>query len=252
MELVSVNSAGEFGFSSSFEPTISDDGRYVAFRSLASNLVPNDTNALLDIFVRDRQLGTTQLVSVGIDGPSNGSSFAPVLSGDGQSIIFRSSATNLISNDDNQSSDLYLRDLVNGVTTRINSNSGIPNLASEDTLGGDISANGRYVVFESLSDDIVANDNNQLSDIFVLDRQSMLVERVSTSVTGIEANGQSENRAISDDGRFVVFDSRATNLTEDLGATGFNIFIKDRLTGDTRLISRNHNGGAANESRRRR
>lgn len=250
LEMISTSGTGALGNNGSFDPAISDDGRYVAFYSAASNFYTGDVASIADLFIRDRQMGTTTLVTVGINGNANGQSLEPMFTADGRTLIFSSLASNLIAGDTNGSTDLFVRNLDTGVTSRINPNTAPPNIGNESTLGGDISADGRFVVFQSFSDDIVAGDTNLTSDIFLFDRTTNIYERVSTSSTGLQANGFSEKRSISDDGRFVVFDSRASNLTADGGVTSFNIFLKDRLTGQTKLISRNYNGGAANESRR--
>ncbi len=250
LELISISNTGALGNNGSFDPAISDDGRYVAFYSAASNFYSGDIAGIADLFVRDRQTGTTSLVTVGTNGNANGQSLEPMFTADGRTLIFSSVASNLIAGDTNGSTDLFVRNLDTGVTSRINPNTTPPNIGNESTLGGDISADGRFVAFQSFSDDIVAGDTNLTSDIFVLDRVTNIYQRVSTSSNGTQANGSSERRSISDDGRFIVFDSRASNLTADGGVTSFNIFLKDRLTGQTKLISRNYNGGAANESRR--
>lgn len=250
LELISVTGAGVPGNNTSFEPSISDDGRYVAFRSWASNLVASDTNQTQDIFVRDRNAGTTQRATIVGSTQANSYSYGPVLTGDGRSVMFWSAATNLVPDDQNQSIDTFVKNLDTGELTRANTNTLPPDLSNENTFGGDITADGQTIVLQSFSNDLVPGDTNGFSDIFVLSRPSGQLTRVSTSSTGQQANGTSEKRAISDDGRFVVFDSSATNLTDDKGVTSFNVFLKDLQTGRTQLISRNFNGGAANESRR--
>ena len=250
LELVSLSNSGALGNANSFDPSISDDGRYIAFLSFASNFYSGDVSGVADIFVRDRQSGTTTLVTVGTSGNANALSIEPMLTANGRTIIFWSSATNLIANDTNASTDLFVRNLDTGVTSRINPNTATAATFDPATNGGDITADGRFVAFQSLSNGITAGDTNNVSDIFVMDRTTNTYERVSTSSSGAQSNGASEKRSISDDGRFVVFDSTATNLTSDSGVTSYNIFIKDRQTGETKLISRNYNGGAANASRR--
>ncbi|MGN6546234.1 MAG: SdrD B-like domain-containing protein [Aureliella sp.] len=250
LELISVTSANVPANDTSFEPVISDDGRYVAFRSWASDLVAGDTNQNGDIFVRDRITGSTQLATIAGASQANSYSYGETLTGDGRTVLFWSNANNLVPNDTNQSIDTFLKNLDTGAITRVNTNTAPPDIGNENTYGGDITADGRYIAFQSFSNDIVAGDTNGYSDIFVLDRSSGQIELVSTSSAGTQGNGVSEKRAISDDGRFVVFDSNATNLTDDLGANGYNIYMKDLATGETRLISRNYNGGAANGSRR--
>lgn len=250
LELISVTDAHVPGNDTSFEPAISDDGRYVVFRSWASDLVANDTNQNGDIFIRDRATGTTQLVTIAGSTQANSFSYGEAITGDGRTVLFWSAATNLVPNDTNRSYDTFLKNLDTGAITRINSNTAPPDIGDESSYSGDITADGRYIAFQSLSNDIVPNDTNGYSDIFVLDRTSGLVQLASTSSTGAQANGVNERRAISDDGRFIVFDSNATNLTGDGGVNGYNIYMKDLATGETRLISRNYNGGAANGSRR--
>ncbi|MGN6544187.1 MAG: SdrD B-like domain-containing protein, partial [Aureliella sp.] len=250
LELISVTDAQVPGNDTSFEPAISDDGRYVAFRSWASNLVANDTNQNDDIFVRDRATGTTQLVTIAGSNQANSYSYGETLTADGRTVLFWSAATNLVPNDINQQTDTFLKNLDTGAMTRVNTNTAPPDIGNENSYSGDITADGRYIAFQSFSNDIVPNDTNGYSDIFVFDRTSGLVQLASTSSTGTQGNGVSERRAISDDGRFVVFDSNATNLTGDAGVNGYNIYMKDLATGETRLISRNYNGGAANGSRR--
>ena len=250
LELISITSSEALANDNSFEPSVSDDGRYVAFRSWASNFHPNDVTGTEDLFVRDRQTGDTYLITVDLNGNPSGLSKEPILSSNGRQVLFWSYASGLVSGDTNGLADLFLRDLDSNTTIRLSPNNRPINLADENVYGGDLSADGRFVAYQSFSNDIVTGDTNGTSDIFVLDRQTSIIERVSTNSNGQQANGASEKRSISDDGRFVVFDSNATNLTDDPGTSGYNIFLKDRLTGETRLISKTPSGSAANGSRR--
>ena len=120
IERVSLDSAGAQGNSHSYNPSISGDGRYVAFYSYASNLVAGDSNGYLDVFVRDRQTNTTTRVSVDSAGAQgNNSSRASSISGDGRFVTFQSDATNLVASDTNGRTDVFVRDRQTNITTRV-------------------------------------------------------------------------------------------------------------------------------------
>src|SRR5437899_1862251 len=175
-----TNLAGSGG---SFAPAFSSDGRYVVFVSQANNLVTNDDPApYLDVFVRDLTTSNTTLVSVNSSGRGGGqgNSNFPTISSNGQFVAFASEADNLVANDTNRASDVFVRDLVSGVTTLVSVDvAGTGSAAACCShviapLSGHpvISANGRWVAFESLATDLVANDTNGLSDLFVRDLQT--------------------------------------------------------------------------------
>ncbi len=252
VELASVNDNGTPANGESFNPSISADGRYVAFRSHGSNLVSNDQNGQPDIFVRDRILGTTTLVSA-VDpslatGPSTGNSFSynPVISGDGRFVAFWSDSNNLVPGDTNNQFDLFLRDLASGTTERLNLSPTGGQAIGGQTHLSKLSYDGRYVVYWSRATNLVVGDTNAGSDVFVLDRQTGLTERVSTSATNAQANQESLDPGISDDGRYVVFSSNATNLVVEPGITSRQIFLKDRQTGQITLITRAADGSVGN------
>jgi Tol biopolymer transport system component len=214
VQLVSVASDSTQGNDNSWDPSISADGRYVAFFSHASNLVPGDTNNTLDVFVHDRLTGQTTRVSVASDGTEgNGDSFVGSISADGRYVAFASWASNLVPGDTNGRSDIFVHDRVTGQTTRVS-------VASDGTEGnGDswgcpsISADGRYVAFASWASNLVPGDTNGRSDIFVHDRVTGQTTRVSVASDGTEGNGDSWWRpSISADGRYVAFPSYASNL----------------------------------------
>ncbi|MCC6443218.1 MAG: PD40 domain-containing protein [Armatimonadetes bacterium] len=240
-ERVSVASDGSEANGLSWRPSISADGRYVAFSSDATNLVAGDTNGYEDVFVRDRQTGTTVRVSVASDGEeSNFNSGLAEISGDGRYVAFTSGATNLADNDDNDVNDLFVHDLQTGTTERANlANDG--SQANAENLYFDISADGRYVVFTSLASNLVAGDTNGVEDVFVRDRQAGTTERVSVATDGSESNGTSviSDTAISADGRFVVFVSTADNLVAGDTNNADDAFIRDRLNGTTGRINVN-------------
>jgi Tol biopolymer transport system component len=226
---IAVSAAGMEGNDESWSQTLSGDGRYALFWSFATNLVPGDTNDRADVFLRDVQLGTTTLISrssSGVQGDSD--SYSGYLSLDGRFATFASQAENLVAGDANQRQDLFLRDLAAGVTTRISIGlGGAP--TDEDSLGGALSADSRYVVIESLASNLVAGDTNGLFDIFVRDLATGTTTRVSEASNGTQANSRSDQGTISADGRCVAFRSYADNLVpHDLNAAE-DIFVHDRL-----------------------
>ncbi|HMC07628.1 MAG TPA: hypothetical protein VKG89_09585, partial [Solirubrobacterales bacterium] len=201
-ERVSVDDAGNQGNADSSDSAVSDDGRFVAYYSAASNLVPGDTNGVDDIFVRDRLTGTTERVSVDAAGnQGNGDSFGPALSADGRFVSFRSQASNLVPGDTNGASDDFVYDRQTGQIERISVDSA-GNEANGDSFETWMSDDGRYVAFLSFASNLVSGDTNGVSDIFVRDRQAGTTERVSVDSSGTEANGESFYPQISADGRF--------------------------------------------------
>ena len=239
-ERVSVDSTGNEGNGDSVSPTISGDGRYVAFSSWASNLVPSDTNYSDDVFVHDRQTGATERVSVdSAGGQSNGDSGWPVISGDGRYVAFGSGASNLISGDTSGLWDVFVHDRQTGATERVSLDSA-GNQASgtyPGSLGPAISSGGRYVAFESRATNLVPDDTNGTQDVFVHDRQTGITERVSVDSSGNQGNDGSFSPAVSGDGRYVAFESRASNLVPcDANGDG-DVFVHDRQAGGTERLS---------------
>jgi Tol biopolymer transport system component len=243
---VSVASDGTQANGHSYDPSISADGRYVAFASLASNLVSGDTNNTGDIFVHDRQTGATTRVSIGPGGTqANRGSLAPSISADGRYVAFHSDATNLVSGVTNGTTHIFVHDRQTGATTRVS-------VASDGTEGNSvsikpsISADGRYVAFQSIATNLVSGDTNMTQDVFVHDRQTGQTTRVSVASDGTEGNSGSNDPSISANGRYVAFQSQANNLVS--GDTGFitDIFIHDRQTGVTTRVSIAFDGTEAN------
>ncbi|HET6497915.1 MAG TPA: hypothetical protein VFH17_02530, partial [Coriobacteriia bacterium] len=198
----------------SFNPSISGDGRYVAFESLATNLVAGDSRGYRDIFVRDRVAGTTVRVSVATGTPgaeANAGSENPAISADGLFVAFDSNATNLVAGDGNARSDVFVRALATSATTRVSlTNTGAQ--AAGSSFDPSISADGRYVAFESEAANLVPGDTLGHRDIFVRDRTDATTVRVSVTAGGAQATGDSLNTAISGDGAVVAFESYAANL----------------------------------------
>jgi Tol biopolymer transport system component len=234
---VSVDSTGAEANNGSFEPSLSGDGRYVAFGSFAADLVTGDTNNNLDEFVHDRTTGATQRVSVATGGAqANGDSSGSSISGDGRHVAFSSDATNLVAGDTNGATDGFVHDRTTGATERVSVATGG---AQADFGGGSvsISGDGRYVAFASQATNLVAGDTNDALDVFVRDRTNGWTQRASLAVFYQQANGNSGTGggpSISGDGRYVAFESIATNLVDndtngEGEAGGQDIFLKFAL-----------------------
>jgi len=255
---VSVASGGAQANDGSGGPTISADGRYVAFLSGASNLVAGDTNGVGDVFVRDRVAGATTRVSVASSGTQASSgSDEPVISADGRYVAFVSMADNLVPGDTNRRRDVFVRDRVTGATTRVSVTSGGSQaISGPGTASGNgsekpaISADGRYVTFLSMAGNLVPGDTNRTPDVFVHDRVTGATTRVSVASGGTQANNDSDQSAISADGRYVAFTSLASNLvpadTNGLNANGQDVFVRDRVAGATTRVSLGSGGAQAN------
>src|SRR5205823_5466864 len=211
-------SAGAEANGTSFAPAISADGRFVAFPSEATNLVPGDTNGVTDVFVRDRRTGTTERVSVSSAGAeANGTSFTPAISADGRFVAFSSDATNLVGRDTNGAVDVFVNDRMTGMTERVSvdSTGAQANAASIEQFCPALSGDGRFVAFESDATNLVPGDTNGVADVFVHDRLTATTERVSVDSAGAQANDKSDFPAISADGSVVAFVSTASNLVPD-------------------------------------
>jgi Tol biopolymer transport system component len=247
---VSVASDGTEGNGSSYGSSISASGRYVAFESEATTLVVGDTNAQIDVFVRDRQTGDTTRVSVATDGTQgNGHSLYPAISADGGYVAFYSAASNLVSGDTNGVADVFVHDTQTGETTRAS-------VATDGTQGNQesgrgcrlgISADGRYVAFESDADNLVAEDTNGAMDVFVRDRQANETTRVNVASDGTEANGSSQCDGMTPDGRYVAFESGANNLVAGDTNGNWDIFVRDRQTSQTTRVSVASDGTEADD-----
>lgn len=210
---VSTNTAGVQGNGDSYNPVISNDGNRIAFHSSASNLQVGDTNNNNDVFVRDRQAGQTVQASAASNGDlANTWSAYPAISDNGRFVAFRSYASNLVPDDTNNTYDVFVRDLETNQTQRVTVaydgtqeaiNSGI----DPNALSGD----GRFIVFEAYSR-LTADDTNNFSDIFVRDLKTGQIALVSKAYNGASANNHSFRAAISADGQYITFLSKAWNL----------------------------------------
>ncbi len=243
---VSIDSASNQANNDNREPTISNDGRFVAFTSSASNLVVGDSNDSDDIFVHDRLTGVTTRVSLNSAGnQANGDSSLAAISGAGRFVAFVSSASNLVARDTNDDDDIFVHDCQTGVTTRVSISSTGSQGNGRSFLPA-ISPEGRFVVFWSQANNLVMGDTNDRTDVFFHDRRTGATTRVSIDSAGSQANGDSGDPVTSADGRFVAFDSFATNLVTGDTNGWEDIFVHDRLTGTTTRMNVDSTGSQAN------
>ena len=208
---VSVGSGNVSGNADSLDPTISADGRFVAFQSLASNLVPGDTNCHYDVFVRDLKAGTTRRMSVGPKGQGDGESAFPAISAEGRFVAFSSLATNLVDGDTNATTDVFIRDRWTGATRRVSVGVGSVqgNGASASPA---LSASGRVVAFSSAASNLVSGDTNGVSDVYLRHLQTGAIRRVSVGAGGTQGNGFSGSPALTAHGRVIAFELFSTTL----------------------------------------
>ena len=254
-ERASVSTSGEQADKPCLRPSISDDGRFVAFISVSGNLVAADTNGAPDVFVRDCLLGTTERVSLSATGeeantpplppdPVGGhfAPFAPVISGSGRFAAFASNATNLVPGDTNGHWDVFVRDRELGTTERV-SVSSTGEQGNEDSNSGiSITPDGRFVAFSSSASSLVPGDTNGETDIFVRDRLLATTERASVTTAGEQADDYSHSPTISADGRFVAFGCWARNFPGPGLFYSGQVYVRDRLLGTTEAVSVSFDG----------
>ncbi len=240
---ISTASGGAPGTGNSTSASVSGDGRYVAFVSAGTNLVDGDTNGKQDVFLHDRQLGTTKRISFGAGGiQSNGDSYAPYASFDGSYVLFTSKATNLVSGDTNNLEDLFLYDAAADSVQRVASVvSGSEYVGAGSSYG--ISADGRYVAYAGKPGS--TGDH----DIWLLDRRANVVKRVARQNYIYETFRA--RVSISADGRFIAFDSRGTKIVPDdtrttIGNNDRAIYLYDAALDEMKMISRSTTGQRAN------
>jgi Tol biopolymer transport system component len=217
--------------SESSVPAISPDARFIAFRSFADNLVPGDTNFTSDVFLLDRQAGTIVRVSLTSTGQqADNASGSPSITPDGRFVVFESGALLLPGEVEDFASDVYLRDVQAGTTEGIST---VTTGFVRHSVAPTISADGRFVAFQSWDGGLVPGDTNDRYDIFVLDRSTGVYERVSVDSAGVEGNNDSLGPAMTPDGRFVAFTSDADNLVAGDGNFDVDVFVHDRVAHTT-------------------
>ncbi|MDP9794453.1 Tol biopolymer transport system component [Catenuloplanes nepalensis] len=251
-ELVSVSSGGGPGGGLSQAPSMSADGRYVAFESQAPDLVPGDVNGLSDVFVHDRLLGTTvRPVTSAATGFVTDGLFDPEISADGRFLAFTSWAPDLVPGDTNGYADVFLMDLTTGAIERINVTSAGAEATGSISWGADISADGRFVSFTSRAQNLLPGrdaNHRRGADAFVRDRLLGTTTLVSVATTGLNGHWPSYSRGISADGRYVAFTSSATDIMPD-GLQVIGVYVRDLQTGVTTRESLTATGEPADGNR---
>ncbi|MEU1310946.1 hypothetical protein ABZ419_18925 [Streptomyces cinnamoneus] len=242
-------------------PSISADGRYVAFASTRSDLVPGDTNEVSDVFVRDRLRGTTERVSIGSDGTqADRRSEAPVISADGSRVGFKTAATNLVPRPKGAGAGADLQSPPRPPANRffvrdVHRRSTEPAARTYDggetvAVSGDIgfSPDGRYALFSSYSSSVVRGDSNTAADVFATDLRTGSTQRLSLAPDGSQTNGSSYyGAAMSADNRRVFFASEATNLVAGDTNGKLDVFVRDLQSGKVERLSVADDGAQANE-----
>ncbi|MBA2448749.1 MAG: PD40 domain-containing protein [Chloroflexi bacterium] len=251
VERVSMAADGRDGNDGSHRPALSADGRFVAFWSEAGNLVPDDTNQSYanggyDIFVKDRQSGALERVSVAADGAEGiADSVAPSISADGRFVAFGSFAANLVPGDTNDVPDVFVKDRLTGAVERVSLTADGAQGDGDSFWNPHISGDGRFVAFWSEASNLVPGDTNGVPDVFVKDRQTGALERISLADQGAEGNGASYNPTLSADGRLLAFWSEAGNLVPDDTNGALDVFVRDRQTGAVEHVSLAADGTAS-------
>ena len=236
----------------SFDPIVSADGRYVAFTSYASNLVPNDNNRHdyvddgLDVFLYDRVTGTLERISLDSSGDEIDANSVGRITGDARYVVFTSNGQGIIQGDSNpnKNSAIYVRDLQTGAIERITggASGGFPN---GGVGGAEPSHDGRYIVYLSDASNIVPDGNGE-RDVMLYDRQTDETTIISKPVDGGESNGLSAPARITPDGRYIAFRSFATNLVPGDTNGMSDIFVYDRLTNEMEIVSVSSTGALGN------
>lgn len=237
---LSTASDGSQGDSFSENPVFSPDGSAVAFDSVSSNLVANDTNASYDVFIKSLTSGIVTRVSTSADGSqANGLSDAPAFSGNGREVVFYSEASNLVTRDANGVGDVFVKDLTTGAVTLVSA-------AADGTQGNKPSGRGAFAVlspdgtkvaFESDATNLVAGDTNGTKDIFLKDLATGALTRVSTAADGTQGDGDSASPVFSPDGTKIAFASSSSNLVANDTNGAEDVFVKDLATGAITRVS---------------
>ena len=215
-------------------PSISDDGRFVVYHAADGDLVTGDNNGHEDVFLTDTVTGSTTRISIGHDGSQgDGRSFLASISADGNFITYVSGATNILPNG-TSAWDVYVYDRNLGTTSLItigydgtNANSSSAHFSGSNQSAPAISADGRFIAFSSYASNLVPNDTNGLIDVFLYDQQTGSTSLASISNSGAQPNNESFWADVSDDGRYVVFNSSANNLYPGDTIARFEVFVRD-------------------------
>jgi len=231
LELIDVDSNGVQANYRAQAPAITPDGRYVVFHSKATNLVANDVNGVEDVFLRDRLLGTTTLVSMSSTGTQgDGSSLYPSISDSGRYVTFNSYARNLVPGDFNNMWDVFVFDVALGAIHRVSIPAG-GGWADNRSYGQRISSHGRWIVFTSDAGNLVPGDTNLATDVFLRDRWNQTTQRISVGPGGVESDQDSYVCGLTPDAHWCVFISLGTTLVSGDTNGLEDIFVCDTTTG---------------------
>jgi len=245
---VNLNSAGVQANGTSDACALSADGRFVAYASVATNLAAGNPIGIRDVFLFDAQTRTTQLVSQSLTGdPGNGPSGTTIdVSANGRFVAFDSWAHDLVLGDTNAQVDVFVRDMLTGTTemVSVDSTGTQGNTASSSVA---LSNDGRFVVFASWADNLIATDMNDQQDIFLHDRMTGTTRRVTETLFGVGGEGTSHSPTISSDGRYIAYSSRANNLVAEPLSIYHYIFVHDTQTSETWHASINSFGEHAHD-----
>ncbi|MFC1549279.1 TolB family protein [Nitrospirota bacterium] len=244
VKLISNAADGTEGESTGEYPSISGDGRYVAFHSTSENIVAGDNNVSPDVFLRDLMTDTVTLLSINAADSSQGDSTSenPTISTDGKFVAFESQAQNLIPGQPtNGNKHILLRNVLSGEITMV-SNSATGDEGDVGSYEPALSGNGRYVAFYSEATNLVSVDSGGFADIFLKDMQTGAIKLISNAADGTQGDGHSQYPAISDDGRYVAFVSTATNLVPGDSNGQPDVFLRDLQADTIKLISNSSDG----------
>lgn len=216
---------------------VSANGRWVTFRSGAPNITPSSPFAFTQIFVLDRHLRTTELVSkaAGTQAGGNGASLTPSISADGRYVIYYSEASNLVFDDSNGIADLFVTDRISGVTERVSVAGGNIQL-SETCARPAISGDGRVVAFACSAPQLAPGAAGPFVGVFIRDRQAGLTTLLTRTPNGLPIDGLSRDPSLSYDGRYVAIESNSTQLDPTSNGTTA-VYRYDRQTGQVETVS---------------
>jgi len=249
VRLASQTADGIKGNAISDRPSISADGRWVAFLSAADNLSPQDTDGYPDVFVKDLQTGQLVLASQATDGTkADVGVSAAALSADGSTVAFASKATNLSTDAGVGSSHVYVKRLDTGELTQVDGGT----IARPDEQIGasdpSLSADGRVVAFVTDAAELDPVDTDLRSDVYVRDLASGEVRLASVNAAGVKGDSPSSGPSLSADGTLVAFETGSSNLLPEDTDSSSDVYVKNLATGSLRLASTDSTGSKANES----
>ena len=244
ISLISKSSTGTLANSVNYVPRMSADGRFVTWEGTSTNLA-NGLNAGWHVYVKNIQSGELKVVDTAANGAlTNSTSYYPDISADGRYIAFHSGGSDLVAGANGW--NIFVKDMQTGqVKLASASSSGVQGNGLDEDAS--ISDNGQFVVFRGTSNNLVANDTNNVADTFVKDMNSGVIVRVSTGAGGEQANGESDYRAtISGNGRYVAFESKANNLVAGDTNGISDVFVKDLQTRGIVRVNTTADGMQAN------